>query len=101
MPEPRAETGAMKFGHDWPGVFLRGDDAVPMSMYLGELLDAIDLMGTDNEVLDHGVDIITLHMLRGLQATLASCDTRVNEADPELKAAVQVAQPFKYCLYDE
>lgn len=24
---PRVETGAVRFGKDWPGVFIRGDDA--------------------------------------------------------------------------
>lgn len=25
--EPRVETGPVQFGDDWPGVFIRGDDA--------------------------------------------------------------------------
>lgn len=25
---PRVETGAIQFGSDWPGLFIRGDDAV-------------------------------------------------------------------------
>ena len=24
---PRVETGAVQFGNDWPGLFIRGDDA--------------------------------------------------------------------------
>ncbi len=27
-PPARAETGPMSFGDDWPGVFIRGDDAL-------------------------------------------------------------------------
>lgn len=26
-PNPRVETGAVRFGDDWPGLFIRGDDA--------------------------------------------------------------------------
>jgi hypothetical protein len=28
----RAETGPMQFGEDWPGVFIRGDDALVFAM---------------------------------------------------------------------
>jgi hypothetical protein len=27
----RLETGAVQFGEDWPGVFIRGDDAIGMA----------------------------------------------------------------------
>ena len=30
----RAETGAMKFGDDWRGVFIRGDNAFHFAMVL-------------------------------------------------------------------
>ena len=36
----RPETGAMQFGNDWPGVFIRGDDALWMASNLGCLLRA-------------------------------------------------------------
>jgi hypothetical protein len=26
--EPRIETGAIQFGDDWPGLFIRGDEAI-------------------------------------------------------------------------
>ena len=35
----RAETGPMQFGDDWTGVFIRGDYAGPMAMYLQALLE--------------------------------------------------------------
>ena len=45
MPEPskRAETGVMAFGDDWPGVFIRGDDAFGFALSLRELLNSSSL----------------------------------------------------------
>lgn len=34
----RAETGPMAFGEDWPGIFIRGDNAVYYSMMLRQYL---------------------------------------------------------------
>jgi predicted RNase H-like HicB family nuclease len=36
--EKRPESGVMQFGEDWPGLFLRGDYAVPISWVLESLL---------------------------------------------------------------
>ncbi len=33
----RIETGAVQFGDDWPGLFIRGDDA----FYLRQILESI------------------------------------------------------------
>ena len=38
----RPETGAMKFGGDWPGVFVRGDNAGMYALHLETLLDNIE-----------------------------------------------------------
>lgn len=38
----RPETGAMEFGTDWPGVFIRGDNALYFSWELKRLLDNIE-----------------------------------------------------------
>jgi hypothetical protein len=35
---PRVETGPVKFGDDWTGVFIRGDNAFGMAMGLRALL---------------------------------------------------------------
>ena len=32
--EERVETGAVQFGEDWPGIFIRGDNAISYAMYL-------------------------------------------------------------------
>ena len=34
----RAETGPMAFGNDWPGIFIRGDNAGYYSMILSQYL---------------------------------------------------------------
>lgn len=31
---PRVETGAVQFGDDWPGYFIRGDNAMYISMQI-------------------------------------------------------------------
>lgn len=59
----RVETGAVQFGDDWPGVFIRGDNAAFYSM-------AIDA------VLRGGGDPIALGTIAGLNELLKSSDTR-------------------------
>lgn len=34
----RAETGPIQFGDDWPGVFIRGDNAFHFAMHLATIL---------------------------------------------------------------
>jgi hypothetical protein len=34
---PRVETGAIRFGNDWPGLFVRGDQAIHLAWCIGEL----------------------------------------------------------------
>jgi len=36
----RPETGAMQFGKDWPGVFIRGDDALYHAGIIDSILDS-------------------------------------------------------------
>ena len=62
--EPRVETGPVRFGADWTGVFLRGDHALPMAWALRALLD-----GAENDT----ADAIARATLRGHVATLESC----------------------------
>jgi len=35
---PRAETGVMQFEDDWPGIFIRGDDALAFSQVCKALI---------------------------------------------------------------
>ena len=34
---PRIETGPVQFGNDWPGLFIRGDNAFALAMHISEL----------------------------------------------------------------
>lgn len=60
--ESRVETGPVQFGEDWPGVFLRGDYAVPMAFTLERMLKNSPDM-----------DVFSLSMIEGLIKTLKSC----------------------------
>lgn len=60
----RAETGAMQFGDDWPGVFIRGDNAAYYAMQLQAALDAAE---------DAVRDPIAVAVLRGLVSELNGC----------------------------
>lgn len=44
----RAETGAVRFGDDRPGVFIRGDDAYDYAVAIGEIINKF--AGTDTYV---------------------------------------------------
>ncbi len=68
----RAHTGAMKFDNDWPGVFIRGKDALNYAVYLGLLLKELDLKF---ELTDEQVQ--TKRSLMGLLDDLLACDTSV------------------------
>lgn len=34
---PRVETGAVQFGEDWPGLFVRGDQAIHLAFCIGSM----------------------------------------------------------------
>jgi hypothetical protein len=38
---PRVETGAVQFGDDWPGLFLRGDNAIVLMVWIRSICDAL------------------------------------------------------------
>ena len=62
----RPETGAMQFDDDWPGVFIRGDNAFAAVMSLEHLLAVVPDTGA----------IVEMHKgeARRLISTLRSCD---------------------------
>jgi hypothetical protein len=37
----------MQFGKDWPGVFIRGDDALSYAKHLSVLIAEVELRGAD------------------------------------------------------
>jgi hypothetical protein len=59
----RVETGPVQFGDDWPGVFIRGDNAFYIAMCL-------------RRVVEHGLeaDPLATLMLKGFADTLAASD---------------------------
>lgn len=65
--EPRVESGSIVFGNDWPGLFLRGDDAMGYALQLQYVLDHVD---------EDNVDAISLHIVRALLHALKSVDFR-------------------------
>jgi hypothetical protein len=62
LPEqvPRVETGAVRFGDDWPGVFIRGDNALAYAIYLSRRV--------------RGYDAFADVALDGLARVLAGCE---------------------------
>lgn len=74
LPEqkPRVETGPIRFGNDWPGLFIRGDNAISLAYNLAILGEAIETSGIKLE----GQAAITMLMLPGLIRLLESCNTR-------------------------
>jgi hypothetical protein len=59
----RVETGAVQFGDDWPGVFIRGDHALYYALCLN-----LQRSGAAGPIEDSNV--------RGLAEILGSCDAR-------------------------
>ena len=80
----RAESGPMRFGDDWAGVFLRGDYAGPMGMYLRDAIDAGKRGASP--------DAVMIHALDGLASTLSGCDER-GALD-----GLQQMRPFAACV---
>lgn len=62
----RPETGPMKFGNDWRGVFIRGDDAFNYAMHLERLMRH-----------QPPGDVIGMMVVRTLHELLRSSDERV------------------------
>lgn len=61
----RVETGPIQFGQDWPGVFIRGNNAAWFAFMLTSVLN--------DHARFHG-DPIARNALKSLASTLASCN---------------------------
>lgn len=55
---PRVDTGAVQFGDDWPGLFIRGDNAHGLMTHIRRLTELL-AHHPDPAVADH------LHQLKG------------------------------------
>jgi len=62
--EKRPETGPMQFGDDWPGVFIRGDNAIMFELYLQTAIRYLK---------EADADAFTLHSLINLAELLKNC----------------------------
>jgi hypothetical protein len=75
--ESRIETGPLQFNDDWPGTFIRGDNAAWYALLLGRLLDTPQI-----------APATAINQLRRLQTVLAaSC------INPEVKPMLEPAAP--------
>jgi len=81
----RLETGAVRFGEDWPGVFLRGDDCFGLALTIEDTLREIKRLP--------GFNPLHVSYLEGLLKTLKASNLHLN---PE--AVVQTLKPIKECL---
>jgi hypothetical protein len=72
----RAETGPMKFGDDWTGIFIRGDNAAGFAIALDAVLNGL-------------TDPFAGAVLMGLRSTLRNADERTTHLSD-----TQVMKPF-------
>ena len=71
-PKPdgeRVETGAVQFGDDWPGLFIRGDEAVDVSLQIKAVIDFLtDHVSDEDKVKKGGFALaIAVGRLRGVK----------------------------------
>jgi hypothetical protein len=67
-PAARVETGPLEINNDWPGIFIRGDNALAYCMSLNM---AIKILESNPDCTN--MDIFTLHSLKNLANLLSSC----------------------------
>lgn len=66
MDTERVETGALQFNDDWPGIYLRGDNAAFYAMQLRHLIWYVEKNA------DH-IDFYALNTAKNLVDLLSSC----------------------------
>lgn len=64
----RVETGPLQINDDWPGLFIRGDNALHYAAHLAVVLERIN--AEDN------LTAVSSAVIHGLLDDLLSCDTR-------------------------
>ncbi len=77
----------MKFGEDWTGVFLRGDDAIPYALALRHLLEVHP--PSEN---DETNPVLAKMVLKGLVDVLESAEEGKNVSER------QNLKPYDECL---
>ena len=88
----RIESGPVAFGPDWPGLFLRGDDALNYALQIDHVLQAMDLIIAHNAEPVEAEAFLAVHLLRKLQTKLRSVDV----SDPVHQA--RQLRPALECL---
>ncbi len=68
LPASRVETGPLQVNDDWPGIFIRGDNAIFCAWNLDQFLTKAK--ETNN------IDIISFSSLEGLRNLLLSCNIK-------------------------
>lgn len=70
-PAPRVESGAVQFGNDWPGLFIRGDDAFDLARHIGNLGNFLNSISDKVKVEEGGAELALAYMrLRSLRETI-------------------------------
>lgn len=64
----RVETGVLEINGDWPGIFIRGDNALAYAMYVNQAINALEQMENKEQM-----DVFALYGLKGLASLLSSC----------------------------
>jgi hypothetical protein len=68
----RIETGPVQFGDDWPGIFIRGDNAIGYAMAIRRLLSELEPLAKEG-----AIDARDANAVLALADLLASCNTCV------------------------
>ena|SRR5579859_2565491 len=81
----RVETGPIRFGDDWPGVFFRGDNALMFAAHLRNTINLV-VMATTPEAVEVKPSAATvaqwalsLAVVEGLISELESCHAKAIE----------------------
>lgn len=80
----RPETGAMQFGDDWPGLYIRGDNALGYMMALDAVLQSVTNQHT-----------VPMMQVKGLLRLLGGVDDRVGTDDRD--KPIQRLKPLNDC----
>jgi hypothetical protein len=79
----------MQFGEDWPGIFIRGDNALALMLAIDGVLLAKE---------GQPEDVFAKMQLKSFRDTLMGCDDRLVGHDPNTE--VQMLKPWDECLKD-
>jgi len=76
---PRIETGAVQFGDDWPGYFVRGDGAMNLAMQINTIERALGLFNSNHMTKQEFLNLVWLPMMEvsGLKQSILGGGTIV------------------------